>query len=284
MGGGFSSTALLPRVLLSVYAKEDIEFFTCVLPNEHLSMWRLFDAVESTLNITVTYITYDPDSKYRIIDKTERTNEDGLYTPFDIFDKVKFLGNTRVDPCSRMLKRETAKAYIQDKYPNPTSCVLAVGITEDEIERTLNIQENWKSAGYEVMFPLSGLDLTMIDKNEKLLEWYNVIMPLYLLGFDHNNCAGACVKAGQRQWAKLWYYFPHVYAKWEEREQRWRDENGEYAFLRMTVDGKLNYISLKDFRKKYLEPAACSQSSSTFINNYVQNLPGNPPCMWCAAI
>jgi hypothetical protein len=45
MGGGFHSTGVLPRLLLEQYPHDEIRFISCVLPNEHPSMWELFDAV-----------------------------------------------------------------------------------------------------------------------------------------------------------------------------------------------------------------------------------------------
>jgi hypothetical protein len=284
MGGGFSSTALMPRVLLALYDVKDVHFVTCVLPNEHPSMWELFDSVEKELKISVTYIAYDPITKYTLVSKEDRTNKEKLYTPFDIFNDTKFIGNSRTDPCSRILKRETIKHYILNVFPDKKNHALAIGISENEIERLLNIRTNYTKLGYTTMFPLEGFDLTTVNKIEKIKQWYNVDMPLYSLEFEHNNCGGACVKAGQRQWAKLWYYFPEVYSEWENNEKEWRKVNGNYSILKKRINKTTIYITLEQFRKDYLEPALNNGSPQMFINKYIQSLESGPICRWCEAI
>lgn len=283
MGGGFSSTAWLPRVLLEEYPKDQIHFVTAVLPNEHPTMWNLYDAVEKELDIAVTYIAYDKEAKWQYVEKEDRTNIDKLWTPFDIFDDVSFLGNSRRDPCSRILKRETMLNYIRDNF-KIEDCVLAVGIHSDEIDRMASIYQNWKNNGYEVIFPL--IEKESYTKEQQigfLQEWYNVSLLLYELDFEHNNCAGACVKAGQRQWAMLWYYFPTTYQEWEERENVWRLKHGNYTILKKTISGQVVHLTLKEFRVLFLEPAMCAEKE-TFLTRFIKNLPGNPSCMWCSSI
>jgi hypothetical protein len=283
MGGGFSSTAWLPRVLLEQYPKEQLHFVTAVLPNEHPSMWRLYDAVEKALDIHVTYIAYDKENKWQYVDRQNRDNKEILWTPFDIFDAQKFIGNSRNDPCSHFLKRQTLLDYVNKKF-GPEQAVMAVGIHDDEIERRAAIQENWKSKGYEIIFPLVGLPVRSREEQQQLLqEWYNVQLDLYQLGFEHNNCHGACVKAGQRQWALLWYYYPEIYQEWEDRENEWRLENGDYTILKKKIKGETVYITLKEFRVLFLEPAL-SVDKDTFLTRYIKELSTNPPCYFCSAI
>jgi hypothetical protein len=206
-----------------------------------------------------------------------------LWTPFDIFDDVSYIGNTRIDPCSRILKRETFRNFLNTiKLPDIT---IAVGIHAQEVERTISLYENYTSQGYNVIFPLLEWQKPEgVSDNELLQEWYGVTLHLYDLGFEHNNCAGACVKAGQRQWALVWYHFPQVYQEWEDRQEQWIERTGKkHSFLRKTIDGKLHYITLKEFREQYLEPAACSKEDN-FLVRFIRELPGSPPCAWCAAI
>ena len=280
MGGGFSSTAWLPRILLEKYSRDQLHFFTCVLPNEHPSMWELFDAVEKELNIKVTYVAYDKTQKFTILPEKElRSREDCLWTPFDIFDDVKFIGNSRRDPCSSHLKRKTAQHYVQTFFPNAT---MAVGIHVDEMERMANIYDNWMSKGYEVIFPLiDEIPFSTEDQIKLLKEWYGVSLPLYELGFEHNNCHGACVKAGQRQWALFWYYFPEKYMDWENREALWREQHGNFTILKKKVAGVQVYMTLTEFRQ-YLEKE--STDPTTFLGKFIQELPGNPPCFYCSSI
>lgn len=287
LGGGFTSSALMPRLLLDKYSKENIEFVNCALPNEHPDMWRLFDAVEQKLGIQVKYIAYHPESKFQIINKADRNNREKLFTPFDIFVQQGFIGNSRNDPCSRMLKREVVFNYVKQNYASD-QCVIAVGIHYDEFERSVAISENWQDKGYEVIFPALDRSSPSKDEQNRLMrEWYGVEIDLYQHGFEHNNCGGACVKAGQRQWAMLWVHYPEVYQEWEELEQKWNitwgEIRGEHTILRLQRKGERQYISLKDFRETILEPAR-KMGGATQLDRFIFGLPGNPACMWCAAI
>ena len=288
LGGGFTSSALMPRTLLKIFPKSQIEFVNCVLPNEHADMWKLFDAVENKLNIKINHIAYDPKTKYQIVAKEDRNNRDKLYTPFDLFLKQGFIANSRNDPCSRLLKRETIFNYVSQKY-SPDECVVAVGIHKDEFERSIAIRENWEEKGYKTYFPL--LKSESISKKEQirlLKKWYGVSIDLYEKGFEHNNCGGACVKAGQRQWGMLWFYYPDVFSEWEQLEQKWNIQwseirGKEYSILKIARNKKTQYISLKDFREQILEPAYMNGENG-FMGKFLQGLPGNPACMWCSAI
>ena len=288
MGGGFTSSAQMPRVLLERYGKENVRFINCVLPNEHTDTWKLFDAVEYTLGIRITYIAYHPETKWQYVNREDRTNRDKLFTPFDVFDKKGFIGNSRNDPCSSMLKREVVLNYVNEMYGS-NNVTIAVGIHGDEFERKEAIQGNWENNGYETIFPI--IEEPYIEREEQLRlmrEWYGVSLELYEYGFDHNNCGGACVKAGQRQWALLWHYQPKVYDEWEKRELAWNENwaeirGKEYTILRITRNKEKQYISLKDFREQILEPAYNGETD-TFLSKFIQSLVPNPGCMWCSAI
>lgn len=284
IGGGYSSTVKMPEILLQKHNADEVHFVNCVLPNEHKSTWQLIDSVSRKLGFEVTHIAFDPDAenKWRYVENRTDTNQ--LYAPFDIFDLVDFVGNTRIDPCSRMLKRETIKNYIDTVY-SPNNCVIAVGIHSDEIERAIEIKRNWTNNGYDVVFPLE--DVEKLDTQQEIdymLNEYGVDMEMYRLGFEHNNCHGACVKAGQKQWAMVYLYFPHVFAEWESREQTWIEnhEGKAYPFLRKTVNGEQGYMTLKQFRK-YIEKSLKNKTGN-FITRFIDRLPSNPACMWCSAI
>lgn len=289
LGGGFTSSALMPRVLLEQYDKAQIKFINCVLPNEHPDTWKLFDAIEENLGIKIIYIAYHPDEKWQYVDKLDRNNRDLLFTPFDIFFKKGFMGNHRNDPCSSMLKRETIYNYVSSLCEQ-NNTLIAAGIHADEFERSAAIRKNWESKGWRTIFPVieGKYILTREQQLDKLQEWYGVSLDLYEKGFTHNNCAGACIKSGQRQWAQLWYYYPEVYDEWEILEQDWNDMyydkyNKSYNIVKFIRNNKIGYISLKEFRENILIPASMGESSG-FIAKMIESLPGNPACMWCEAI
>src|SRR6185312_4930601 len=63
-------------------------------------------------------------------------------TPFEVFKDERFLGNTRVDLCSRILKRERCRKWMEDNC-DPKDSILYVGISWDE-DRIDEIRERWK--------------------------------------------------------------------------------------------------------------------------------------------
>lgn len=85
------------------------------------------------------------------------------------------------------------------------------------------------------------------------LEHAGVQTPeLYRLGFEHNNCGGGCVKAGQAHWAHLWRTLPDIYALWEVKEEEIR----RYLKKDVTIlkdrrgGGPRRPMTLKTFRER----------------------------------
>jgi hypothetical protein len=79
---------------------------------------------------------------------------------------------------------------------------------------------------------------------------------LYELGFQHNNCGGVCVRAGQRQWAHLLRTFPDRYLEAERREDELRAELGDVAILRDRSGGRSRPLPLTEFRRRLQERAS----------------------------
>lgn len=157
-----------------------------------------------------------------------------------------YQANSRVDPCSRILKREQFKKWMRAKYKPEEAC-LVLGIDNKESHRTESFAENHKP--YHVYCPLINAGTTRQDIDNVLAEIGIEPPRLYEKGFSHNNCGGFCVKAGQKQAAQLLKHFPENY-KWHEEKQEalfvLMDERR--PTIRKTTNGKLEYLSLRDFR------------------------------------
>ena len=168
--------------------------------------------------------------------------------PWDVFFDVRLLGNTRMDPCSRILKRELSRKWIEENC-TPEDSVLYVGIDWTEMERCAAIDRNWKP--YTVKFPLLDSPwrtrLDLID----ILKGKGIEPPrLYAQGYPHNNCAGFCIKAGQGQFKMLLKNNPKLYAYHERREQEFREFIGkDVAILRDRRGGTTKPLTMKDFRE-----------------------------------
>ena len=73
-------------------------------------------------------------------------------TPWQVFKDVRLLGNSRLDPCSRILKREMATKWVKENYPDPSDVVLYIGMNWDEEHRYKRSKTFWNP--YTVESPL----------------------------------------------------------------------------------------------------------------------------------
>lgn len=194
--------------------------------------------------------TEDPDL-YRFLKETTKALQCKLVHLSDgrdiwgVFRDVKFMGNSRIDPCSKHLKREIARRWV-DK--NARDACIVFGIGHQEAHRIAAIRERW--APYRVEAPLIKCIYTK-DQIEDHLDRLKIKPPkLYELGFPHNNCGGFCVKTGQAQMALLLRKMPDRY-RWHEQQQEklFKIIGKRRGFIRRTVDGELQYLGLKEFRE-----------------------------------
>lgn len=167
---------------------------------------------------------------------------------WDVFKDVKFLGNSRVAPCTRILKQDLARKWIENNY-KPEDVVLYVGIDWSEAHRIEKIQENWKP--YKVLAPL--MEEPYLDKNDifEVLASIGIKKPrLYDMGFSHNNCGGFCCKAGQGHFANLLEQMPERYAYHEEKEEEMRRYLGrDVAILKKQKDNQVYPYTLRQLRE-----------------------------------
>lgn len=180
----------------------------------------------------------------RVADQRERD-------PWDVFDDVRYIGNTRMAQCSHLLKQDPARRWVAENT-DPAETVLYIGIDWSETHRIPANRAGW--APWQVEYPLTEKPWVNRDKEywESRARELGLKPPrLYELGFSHNNCGGACVRAGQGQWARLLEVFPERYAYHEQREQQWRAKTGkDVAVLRDRRGGKTNPMTLKVFRER----------------------------------
>lgn len=169
--------------------------------------------------------------------------------PWEVFKDERFIGNSRVPLCNRVLKREYLERTLKQEYPDK-NCVLLLGYQYFEQARMEKTKNRWNENGYEVSFLLdeppflNHADLVEIAKSNNLQ-----IPQLYDLGFNHNNCGGACVQAGIGQWARLLELFPERYLWHEEQEENIRKYlNKDVAILRDRTGGTTKPLTLRELR------------------------------------
>lgn len=174
-------------------------------------------------------------------------------TPWQVFNDVKFIGNSRIDPCSKLLKRDLIKRWVRNHCHYDTS-TLWVGIDASESHRLAPVVKNnlpWK---YRSILMEQGVWVTPRLKLDWCKERGIELPKLYKLGFSHDNCGGFCIKAGLGQFKLLWETLPSVYLTNEAEEQEAIARNPNLRpFLQKTISGVKHYITMKEYREKYLQ-------------------------------
>ncbi len=170
---------------------------------------------------------------------------------WDVFFEERYLGNSRIDPCSGVLKREAAEAWVKERY-YPGEAVLVLGIDHTEAHRHERARARWQP--YEVDSPLCRAPLEGDPKGaaKELCERSGMEVPiLYRLGWGHSNCGGACVKAGKASWTMLMRRLPERFRYHEQREQEIRAHRGkEVSILREQRDGVRRNVTLRELRER----------------------------------
>lgn len=169
-------------------------------------------------------------------------------TIWEVFHDVRYLGNTRADPCSRILKRELCDKWLENNC-EIESTVVYVGIDWTESHRHERLAERRKPWTYEA--PLC--DPPYLTK-EQLHEWAAKEglrkQRLYVLGAPHANCGGGCIKMGIGGFARLLAADPERFAEWERNEASLRDKLGDVSILRDRTGGETKTLTLSDLRKR----------------------------------
>jgi len=169
--------------------------------------------------------------------------------PWQVFFDKRFLGNSRVDPCSRILKRELLRDWL-DSNCDPADTTIYLGFDWTEAHRFERAQGYWEP--WEVRAPLC--DPPYIDKAQVLSELRAAdIEPprLYGMGFPHNNCGGFCIKQGMAGFRRLLEVFPARYDYHERKEQEIREFLGkDVAILRDRTGGTSTPLTLRSLREQ----------------------------------
>ena len=133
--------------------------------------------------------------------------------------------SSRLPFCSMDLKIKPCMNWLKENAPGAT---VVIGYTWDEMVRIPKTVVNYEKKGFTCEFPLAGRpylskeSIIQICKDEGL-----PIQSLYEKGMNHNNCGGACVKAGISQWTWLYHNDRPRFDKWIEREKRISDIHGK---------------------------------------------------------
>ncbi len=169
--------------------------------------------------------------------------------PWEVFRDERFIGNTRADPCSKILKRELMRKWVETRF-TPADVIVYLGIDWTETNRQETIRSRW--APYETRFPLCDPPyMTQKQIMADLEEMFIKVPRLYAMGFPHNNCGGFCVKAGQAQFKLLLETMPERYAWHEQQEENLRTMLGkDVAIMRDRRGGETRPLTMREFRER----------------------------------
>jgi hypothetical protein len=183
---------------------------------------------------------------------------------WDVYEDRRFLGNSRVDPCSEILKRERAAKWLLDNC-DPAETVVLVGIDYEEIERyeggakSPGIRTRMADRGWCSIAPLCDRPFQSEKTRRDMLVARGLWVPrLNLLGFAHNNCGGFCCKGGMGHWALMLRVFPERYAYANFREQKIRGMLGDVSMLTDRRNGEKKPLTLEALRTRELRPDEAS--------------------------
>lgn len=168
---------------------------------------------------------------------------------WQVFHDDRFLGNTRLANCSKFLKQKPCRQWLEANR-DPAETTVYVGIDWTELHRLPAIEIGW--APYAVRAPLTEPPHLGHTDMLAACEVAGLEVPrLYRAGFQHNNCGGFCVRAGQAQMELLLREHPQRYAFHEAEEQGLRDYLGkDVAILRDRTRGTLTPLTLTAFRER----------------------------------
>jgi len=229
--GGLASFEMGRRVI-TLYGREKVRFWFFDTLVEDEGLYRFLDDAQAVFGAQIE----------RMADGRD---------PWQVFRDERFIGNSRVPLCNRVLKREFLERFLRTQFPDK-DVVLHFGLEWFERGRISRVRERWTAKGYEVGFPLQEPPLLSSQDLQVLVRRAGLEVPrLYRVGFKHNNCGGACVQAGIGQWSLLWRLFPERYLWHEEQEQATRAYlNKDVAILRDRSRGRTRPLTLCELRSR----------------------------------
>lgn len=265
VGGGITSSLLVP--LYCIEQNINPIYIYGAVDNDDQT---LINAVEKKLGIDILRI--DPAGNVRW---------SGFrgYDIWAVFFSLPFLGNSRVDACSKMLKREAIRKFMGIHNTNE----IYLGIKAEEIDRRLTIFKRYKEIGVKAHMPLYDFPdyFGAIDEVEFCKEYLGYSPKSYAEGFPHNNCGDFCIKSGLKHLRRA-YYYNHakirLYAKLEYWYNIFRGCDGDftkYTIYRRVVNGVRVNVPLsvlldefdKEFENAMFDPyEEVPESSCIFCN------------------
>lgn len=230
--GGICSYCAAKRVIAK-HGKKNIRLVFIDTLMEDEDLYRFLNDASKALDLPITTISRNK-------------------TPWQVFEETRFLGNSRVDPCSRILKREFFREWLEANY-SPANARLTFGFDWNELHRLAKAEAGWKP--WRINAPMT--ERPYLHKEHMLEEARSdgVEPPrLYAMGFAHNNCGGFCVKAGITHFVHLLKTMPERYNAHALAEEKLRKQLGaNVSILLITRAGQRMPLTLTELRCRVAE-------------------------------
>lgn len=233
--GGVGSWAAAKRVA-DRHGTENMTLLFADTNMEDEDLYRFLDEAADNIGVPVTCIA------------------DGR-TPWQVFRDVRYLGNSRIDPCSQILKRGLLTNWVESNCdPAATICYVGIDWTEQHrffgTEKTRGLKQRYADKGWRYEAPLCDRPVVSKDMAMRWLDDEGIKRPrLYDMGFPHNNCGGFCIKAGIAHFTNLLEKMPERFLHHEQQEQQIRDDLGkDVSILRDRRGGKTTPLTLRQLR------------------------------------
>lgn len=170
-------------------------------------------------------------------------------TIWEVFRDERMMGSSRLDPCSRILKRQPLRRWLQE-HCDPADTTVYLGIDWTESHRLTKALHHW--VPWAVEAPLCDEPYLWKQQHIEALRARGIEPPrLYSWGMPHNNCGGFCVKAGISQFVQLLEVQPERYAYHEAQEQAFREMVGkDVAILRDRSGGETRPLTMTELRER----------------------------------
>ncbi|UXN70951.1 hypothetical protein N8A98_07110 [Devosia neptuniae] len=168
--------------------------------------------------------------------------------PWEVFRDGRFLGNSRIDPCSKSLKRVMLDAYRVENC-DPTTSVFQIGIGPHEAHRYHRLAARMAADGWKYEAPLLGTREGEFGPFGYLSDAGIDRPRLYRLGYMHNNCGGFCIKAGHAHYLNRLRQQPERFAYDAMMEQKLSEFIGKPVSMLTdrSGDGSKKLLTLSSF-------------------------------------
>jgi hypothetical protein len=234
-GGNASALCLL--LAIERYGKESIVARFADTKTEDPDLYRFLDELESLAGVPII----------RLVDGR---------SIWDVFTQEAMFTNPQTGGClaAWKLKKKVLRDHLDTIGAKPESTVIHIGFDGSEQDRMRRIEK--AGAPWKFDYPLTwGKPLFRCDIDDELRRRGLTPCGMYERGYGHANCGGACIQAGQGQWAMVLADYPERYAEAERCEavaMAVMAEAGRpvQTILRSRKGGVSGNLSLKQLREE----------------------------------